>query len=61
MRLKEVAVVEDGFKEMTGDVRVNGRHGIAIIVSKQSDANTVLAAQKVKKELENIKKVLPKG
>ncbi len=61
LRLKEVAVVEDGFKEMTGDVRVNGRQGIAIIVSKQSDANTVLAAQKVKKELENIKKVLPQG
>jgi HAE1 family hydrophobic/amphiphilic exporter-1 len=61
LRLKDVAVVEDGFKEITGDVRINSRQGIAIIVSKQSDANTVLAAQKVKKELENIKKVLPQG
>lgn len=61
LRLKDVASVEDGFKEQTGDVRINGRQGIAIVVSKQSDANTVQAAGQVKKELENIKKVLPQG
>jgi len=61
LRLKDVASVEDGFKEQTGDVRINGRQGIAIVVSKQSDANTVQAAGQVKKELDNIKKVLPQG
>ncbi len=61
LRLKDVALVEDGYKEQTGDVRINGRQGVAIVVSKQSDANTVQAAAHVKKELENIKKVLPQG
>jgi HAE1 family hydrophobic/amphiphilic exporter-1 len=61
LRLMDVATVKDGFKEQTGDVRINGRQGIAIIVSKQSDANTVQAATHVKKELEKIKKVLPQG
>lgn len=61
LRLKDVALVEDGFKEQTGDVRINSRQGIAIVVSKQSDANTVQAAAHVKTELENIKKVLPQG
>lgn len=61
LRLKDVALVEDGFKEQTGDVRINSRQGIAIVVSKQSDANTVQAAAHVKNELDNIKKVLPQG
>lgn len=61
LRLKDVASVKDGFKELAGDVRINGRQGIAIVVSKQSDANTVLAAAKVKKELVKIKKILPQG
>jgi HAE1 family hydrophobic/amphiphilic exporter-1 len=61
LRLKDVALVEDGFKEQTGDVRINSRQGIAIVVSKQSDANTVQAAEHVRKELDNIKKVLPQG
>ncbi len=61
VRLKDVATVTDGFKEMTGDVRINGNQGIAIVVSKQSDANTVQAAENAKKELEGIKKTLPQG
>lgn len=61
LKLQDVASVKDGFKEQTGDVRVNGRQGVALIISKQSDANTVQAAGQVKKELEKIKKVLPQG
>lgn len=61
IRLKDVATVEDGFKESTGDVRVNSGQGVAIIVSKQSDANTVQAAGAVREALDDVKKVLPQG
>ncbi|MBN1309595.1 MAG: efflux RND transporter permease subunit [Chitinispirillaceae bacterium] len=61
VRLKDVAIVEDGFEEPSGDVRVNGNQGVAVIVSKQSDANTVQAAQAVRAALPEIKKVLPSG
>src|SRR5690554_5345839 len=59
IRLKDVANVEDGFEEATGDVRINGAQGVGIILSKQSDANTVLAAKLVREALPEILKVLP--
>lgn len=61
LRLKDVAEVEDGYAESTGDVRINGGQGVALVISKQSDANTVQAAAEVRKELEKIKKILPQG
>jgi hydrophobic/amphiphilic exporter-1 (mainly G- bacteria), HAE1 family len=39
--LRDVAEVEDGFKELTTLTRVNGRSAVGIMVMKQSDANTV--------------------
>ncbi|MEI6847409.1 MAG: efflux RND transporter permease subunit [Chlorobiaceae bacterium] len=39
--LRDVAEVEDGFREVTTLTRVNGRSAVGIIVMKQSDANTV--------------------
>ncbi len=39
--LRDVAEVEDGFKEITTLTRVNGRSAVGIMVMKQSDANTV--------------------
>jgi hydrophobic/amphiphilic exporter-1 (mainly G- bacteria), HAE1 family len=61
VRLNDIAVVEDGYEEEAGDVRVNGGQGVAIIVSKQSDANTVEAARGIRKALPEILKVLPEG
>ncbi|MFP4417999.1 MAG: efflux RND transporter permease subunit [Chitinispirillaceae bacterium] len=61
VKLKDVALVEDGFKEASGDVRINGGQGIAVIISKQSDANTVQAAANVREALADVKKVLPDG
>jgi multidrug efflux pump subunit AcrB len=42
-------------------VRVNGGQGVAIVVNKQSDANTVQAAKAIRKALPGIKNVLPPG
>ncbi len=58
--LKDVATVEDGYKELTSDVRVNYNQGVYLRVFKQSDANTVQACRNVRKALAHIKEVLPR-
>ncbi len=57
--LKDIARVEDGFKEVDSIVRVNRNPGIMMMVQKQSGTNTVEVAQTVKKKLEDIKRTLP--
>jgi CzcA family heavy metal efflux pump len=57
--LRDIAVVEDGFKELTRDVRVDRKKGLIVMVQKQSGANTVAVAGRVRKELEEIKRGLP--
>lgn len=59
--VKEVADVEDGFKDQTADVRANYGQGVLMIVQKQSDANTVIAARRVKEELPNVLERMPEG
>ncbi len=59
IRLKDVAKVSDFFKERTYEVSMNGRHGMAIFIQKQSGENTVEVASRVAAELEQIKKNLP--
>ncbi len=61
VRLGDVAVVEDGYEEVIGDVRVNGGQGVAVIVSKQSDANTVRTARNIRKALPGVLNTLPPG
>lgn len=61
VRLKDVAEVVDGFEEPVGDVRMNGGQGIAVVISKQSDANTVQAAANIRKALPGIIASLPQG
>ncbi|MCX7726327.1 MAG: efflux RND transporter permease subunit, partial [Chitinispirillaceae bacterium] len=59
VRLKDVANVEDGFEEQNSDVRINNQQGIALIISKQSDANTVRTVKNIYKMLPKIKEILP--
>lgn len=49
--LKDVAEVEDSFREIRTMSRVNGRNAVGIVVMKQSDANTVDVSQLARKEL----------
>lgn len=58
--LKDVAEVEDSFKEETMLVRNNQRPGLMLMVQKRSGANTVEVARLVKKALENLGDRLPK-
>lgn len=57
--LKDVAKVEDSFKEVTSAVRINKNPGIMLMVQKQSGANTVEVAQRIKKKLKEIEESLP--
>lgn len=57
--LKDVAAIRDDFKEQTSVVRVGGGPGIMLLVQKESRANTVKVADKAKKALRDIQKVLP--
>ncbi|MCM8801313.1 MAG: efflux RND transporter permease subunit [Candidatus Omnitrophica bacterium] len=57
--LKDVARIEDGFKEIRMHVRHNRQPGLMLMVQKQIGVNTVAVARRVKKSLMHLQKVLP--
>ncbi|MDI6606325.1 MAG: efflux RND transporter permease subunit, partial [Candidatus Omnitrophota bacterium] len=57
--LRDVARVEDSFKEVTTLVRVNKKPAMMMMVQKQSGTNTVEVAERVKKRLQELQKSLP--
>lgn len=59
IRIKDVAEVTDTLKKLTVDERVNSERGVRIIIQKQSGANTVKVAKKVKEKLNEIQKDFP--
>lgn len=59
VRLKDVATLEDDFKDKDEYARsVNGR-GVSLMVQKQSGVNTLEVANNVRDEVEKIRKTLP--
>lgn len=61
IHVKDVAQVEDGLEEEASASSLNGRQAVALQIRKQSGANTVAVAHRVKAELETIRKALPAG
>jgi multidrug efflux pump subunit AcrB len=57
--LRDIATVRDGLKDVKTYERSNGGKNVRIMIQKQSDANTVTVANKIKARLEQIKKTLP--
>ena len=57
--LKDVAKVEDSYKEITLNVRINGNRGLMMMIQKQADTNTVEVAERIKKKLKDLEKILP--
>lgn len=57
--LKDVAEIEDSFKDIDRRVRIGRRQGLLVMVQKQSGANTVTVADRVKKALPQIVAGLP--
>ncbi|MEJ2037757.1 MAG: efflux RND transporter permease subunit [Desulfosarcinaceae bacterium] len=59
IQLKEVARVEDSWQKITRIVRVNGKPGVRLSVSKQSGKNTVEVARGVLAEIDRINRSIP--
>lgn len=57
--LKDIARVEDSFKEQTMYVRINRHPGLMMAIQKQTGTNTVEVATQIKKKLETLEKNLP--
>ena len=57
--LKDVARIEDSFKEVTLNVRINKRPGMLLMIQKQTDTNTVEVAARVKKRIKELQSILP--
>ncbi|MFH1245167.1 MAG: efflux RND transporter permease subunit, partial [Candidatus Omnitrophota bacterium] len=57
--LKDVARVEDGFQEVTMNVRINRQSGLLLMIQKQGGANTVEVARRLKKRLQELEQTLP--
>ncbi|HLV31807.1 MAG TPA: efflux RND transporter permease subunit [Chitinispirillaceae bacterium] len=55
----EIADVSEGLEEIRRIVRINGRPGIQLAISKQSGTNTVAVANAVKKEVRRINQDFP--
>lgn len=60
IRLADVATIRDDVAERTEGARVNTRNTVAIIITKAADANTVEVCEGVKREIERLKRELPR-
>lgn len=60
VRLKDVATVSQGYKERQAVIRLAGNEAIEMAIYKEGDANIVAVAEAVKRQLESLKKNLPK-
>jgi HAE1 family hydrophobic/amphiphilic exporter-1 len=59
--VKDVAQVEDAYKENASEVRADFGEGVLVFIMKQSDANTVLTSRRVQEALPGIMSRLPQG
>jgi hydrophobe/amphiphile efflux-1 (HAE1) family protein len=61
IRLKDVALVEDGFQDITNVARVNGEPVQAMGILKQPGSNAVGVANAVRASIAGLQKTLPEG
>lgn len=61
VRVRDIGVVSDSFKEQRTLIRNNGQDAVTFQIVKTSDANTVRVADAVKAELAKLTPVLPQG
>ena len=61
VRLRDVAVVEDGMAEARTIARLNGQPGVALEIQPQSGADVVRSARLLRREIETIRERLPAG
>ncbi len=61
IRLRDIGRADDGMAEKRSIARFNGAPAVGLGIQKQSGTNTVEVIDRIKKELVNIRKVLPAG
>ena len=61
VRIRDIGRAEDGMEEKRSLARFNGIPAVGIGIQKQSGKNTVEVVERVKKELDVIRKTLPPG
>ncbi|MFA4044602.1 MAG: hypothetical protein HZRFUVUK_001399 [Candidatus Fervidibacterota bacterium] len=60
IRISDIADVVDTVADKETVLRLNGKEAVGIYVFRHSEANTVEVADEVKKEIEHLKRTLPK-
>lgn len=61
IRLRDVAQIQEGYKKRDAIIRVNGQEGIALVVTKLADANTLSVVDGVRAAIEELGPQLPPG
>ena len=61
IRIRDVANVIDGPAEARSVASLDGQQAVALVVRKQSGANTVAVAERVKETIPELQALLPKG
>jgi len=59
VRLKDVATVDQGYKEREAIIRMGGNEAVELAIYKEGDANTVTVADALHEALERLKKDMP--
>jgi HAE1 family hydrophobic/amphiphilic exporter-1 len=59
--LRDIATVTSGYKEREAITRLDGRESVELAVYKEGDANTVQVADRLKGQLERVRKSLPEN
>jgi len=57
--LRDVATVEQGYKDREAITRVNGQESVELAVYKEGDANTVQVAERIAQRIERLSETLP--
>lgn len=58
-QLRDIAIVEDSFKEVESIARYNSRDVVGLSLMQVSDANAVLIARAVERRLDQLRRILP--
>ncbi|HHO77073.1 MAG TPA: efflux RND transporter permease subunit [Deltaproteobacteria bacterium] len=61
IQLKDIATIEDGFKDIASVARFKGQEAVILNIFKQTDSNVVNTADSAYKRLEEVRNELPPG
>ncbi len=59
--LKDIAIVEDGFKTTQSIIRVNGTPAVGITITKLANGNAIQISQAVRQQMARLQPTLPAG